>query len=234
MKVKFYSALIAMMTSCYSINAQWQTMYLPSQYWPATDVKSYNNQLYAGSNSGVYSSADNGATWTDLTQGFASSSSSSFRELAFTSTGNIYVRTTTNSIVRSMDGGTTWGYDTAGIGFGGIQAIYYDSNSDRVFIGKGALYYKTPSDASWTKVSSTEFGTGISPVQITGKGTKLFVIDVTSYIYESSDNGNTWTKKTGTGLPQSGSSDGASKFISINNDLYLGVTGVWKSSETCF
>lgn len=236
MRTNFYSTLIVFsMLFGFHASAQWQTMYLPSQYWPTSDVKSYNSQLWAGANSGVFRSADNGTTWSDLTQGFASTSSSSFRELVFTSAGNIYVRTTTKGVIRSMDGGTTWGYDTTGIGFTDIQSIWYDSNSDRVFIGltwpKYGLWYKKPSEAAWTNASSTEFSSNLTPVQITGKGNSVFVIDVASFIYESTDGGITWTKKTGTNLPQSGASNGASKFLSVGNDLYLGVTGVWKSSN---
>lgn len=222
---------------CLSINAysQWKKIAAPSQWWQTNDIKSYNGKLYAATNAGVYSSDDNGGTWNNLTNGFASSASGSFREIAFTSTGNIFVRTTTSGVVKSMDGGTTWEYDTTKIGFTDVQTIFYDSSSDRVFIGltwpQYGLYYKKPSDNSWTRVTSSVFVNNLAPVQITKKGTKIFVVDISKNVYESSDNGDSWIKKNGTSLPDVAASLGATRLISIGEDLYIAAGGVWKSSD---
>jgi hypothetical protein len=166
--------------------------------------------------------------------GYASSSSSSFTELFFVGT-NIYARTTTQGVLRSTSGETNWAHDTANIGTSDIKAMYYDSNSGKLFIGltwpKYGLYSKLPSDPSWTKINNPSFGSNFQPVQITRKGSKLFAIDAVSRIFESTDNGVTWSQKTGTNLPQTSASDAASRFLSIGNDLFLGHNGVWKSTD---
>jgi photosystem II stability/assembly factor-like uncharacterized protein len=217
------------------LNAQWQATYLPSQNWPAFDVKSNNNFLYASTNSGVYRSTDNGATWTDLTQGFAASSSSSFRELFFAGTDKIFVRTSTNSVLRSLDGGNSWAYDTSGIGFNGVELLYYDSNSDKLFVGLGwpkyGLYKKSPTDASWTNVTSSNFTNNFSPAQMTQKSGALFLMSSVSKMYKSTDGGLTWVLKNGVNMPQTGSSQGATRFISVGNDLYIAAGGIHKSSN---
>jgi photosystem II stability/assembly factor-like uncharacterized protein len=227
--------LVIVFTACTFIaSAQWKKMYRPSQYWPSNDVKSFGGNLYVAANSGVYRSNDNGATWIDLTQGYAASSSSSFTELFFVG-GNIYSRTTTEGVLRSTTGETNWAHDTANIGTSDIKAMYYDSNSGKLFIGltwpKYGLYSKLPTDPSWTKITNATFGNNFQPVQITRKGTKLFLIDIVSRIFESTDNGLTWIQKTGTNLPQTGAADAAGKFMGIGNILFLGHNGVWKSLD---
>jgi photosystem II stability/assembly factor-like uncharacterized protein len=220
-----------------AINAfsQWQATQLPSQNWPSSDVKSYNNKLYVSGNSGVFSSTDNGSTWNDLTQGFAANSSSSFREMVFTSSGEIFVRTTTSGVVKSMDSGATWQLDTAGIGLNGVNIIYYDATSNRIFASLGwpnyGLYYKTPSDMGWTRITGNGFANNFSPVQITGNSGSIYVIDQVSKIYKSTDGGNTWIMKNSIGLPQAETSLGASRFIIVGGNLFLAHGGVYKSAN---
>lgn len=211
--------------------AQWEMKYVPSQYWPTNDIKSHNGQLYAATNDGVFASADNGATWTSLTQTMVTGS---FREMVFTDANEIFVRST-NSVVRSLDGGTTWEYDTAGVGLMDVKCMFYDAVSNQVFIGLGypqyALYAKLPTDASWIKMAGTSLGNNFSPVQITRNGNELIVIDIYGRVFGSSDDGITWVAKAGTNLNEAGASDGATRLLSIDGDLYLGHAGVWKSED---
>ena len=66
---------------------------------------------------------------------------------------------------------------------------------------------------------------------MTRKGSKLFVVDIYRRVLESSDNGDTWIQKSGTGLVTAESQVGPSRFLSIGNDLYYGIGGVWKSTD---
>lgn len=218
-----------------SMNAQWTKKYLPSQFWPSNDVKSYNSALYVAANSGVFKSTDDGGTWTDLTKGFAASSTSGFRELVFITGGNIYVRTTTEGVLRSMNGGTSWEYDTAGIGGSDVQSIFYDNGNDRLFIGLPwpdyGLWTKKPSDPKWVRITSSAFASNLVPTQITRNGSNLYIIDNAKKAYESTDNGTTWTKKLSTGLSDVSTSQGATRFLSIDNELYVAGSGIYKSSN---
>ena len=215
-------------------HAQWTELSAPAINYPANDVKSFNGSLYAATNQGVFRSNDDGATWTDLTQGYATSSSSSYLELFFGG-GNIFARTSTQGVLKSTSGETNWAHDTANIGLCDVKAMYYDATSGKLFIGLTwpiyGMYTKLPSDPAWTQITNSLFGSNFTPAQITRKGGKLFVIDGVSRIFESTDDGVNWVQKTGTSLPQTGASDAASKFLGIGNDLFLANSGVWKSAD---
>jgi photosystem II stability/assembly factor-like uncharacterized protein len=212
----------------------WQSHSLVSQNWPNNDVKSYGNKLYVASNNGLFQSSDNGNTWTNLTSGFTGYSD--LVEIQFTNTGNIFVRKNSFGVIRSLNGGSNWEFDTTGVGSNyGTDLLYYDGTSDRVFLGVGwpkyKLYYQSPTDANWTEVTNLPTLNNFSPTQMTRKGTKLFLTDVYKRVLESSDNGITWIQKTGTGLGSADSQVGPGRFLSIGNDLYLGVGRVWKSTD---
>lgn len=213
----------------------WQAHSQVSQYWPNNDIKSHGGKLYVASNDGVFSSDDDGSTWTDLTDGF--SGSGDVVELEFTNDGDIFARQNSFGVIRSLDGGSTWEFDTAGTGQNyGTEMLYYDGISDKVFLGVGypkyKLYSQSPSDASWTAVTNLPNGlNNFTPTQMTRKGSKLFLTDVYKRVLESSDDGITWIQKTGTGLGNADGQVGPGRFLSIGNDLYLGCGKVWKSTD---
>lgn len=228
-------AFVAGVTVSLMAQTTWQPHSLVSEYWPNNDIKSYGGKLYVASNDGLFSSSDNGNTWTDLTSGF--SGYSDLVEIQFTNAGNIFVRKNSFGIIRSLDGGSTWEYDTTGVGQNyGTDMLYYDGVSNKIFLGVGypkyKLYYQSPNDASWTAVSNLPVGlNNFTPTQMTRKAGKLFVTDVYKRVLESSDDGITWIQKTATGLGNADSQVGPSRFLSIGNDLYLGGGHVWKSTD---
>lgn len=213
----------------------WQAHSQVSQYWPNNDIKSHGGKLYVASNDGVFSSDDDGSTWTDLTDGF--SGYGDMVELEFTNDGDIFARKNSFGVVRSLDGGSTWEFDTAGVGQNyGTEMLYYDGISDKVFLGVGypkyKLYSQSPTDASWTAVTNLPNGlNNFTPTQMTRKGSKLFLTDVYKRVLESSDDGITWVQKTGTGLGNADAQVGPGRFLAIGNDLYLGCGNVWKSTD---
>lgn len=208
-----------------------------AQYWPNNDVKSHGGNLYVASNDGFFKSTDNGVTWSNLTAG--ANVGADFVEIQFTTSNGIFLRQNSNGVVSSLDGGNTWIVDTTGVGGNyGSDMLYWDETSDRVFFGVGwpsyGLYYKGTTDPAWTKIPAGSLPAGLnnfSPVQMTRKNDKLFIIDIYNRILESSDDGLTWIQKTGTGMTGAGSQVGPGRFIAIGNDLYAGFVGVRKSSD---
>jgi photosystem II stability/assembly factor-like uncharacterized protein len=233
-KILFVLCTIAISIST-AFSQTWGNHSLVSQNWPNNDVKSHEGNLYVASNDGIFKSIDNGNTWTDLTSGF--SGYSDLVEMQFTNTGNIFARKNSFGVIRSLNAGSTWDYDTTGVGSNyGTDVLYYDEVSDKVFLGIGfpkyRLYYQSPSDAIWTEVINLPAGlNNFSPTQMTRKGNKLFVIDIYKRVLESSDNGVSWIQKAGTGLTDATSQEGPNRFLSIGDDLFFGVAGVWKSTD---
>lgn len=234
MKTFLTTFLIAIVT-VFGTAQTWQAYSLVSEYWPNNDVKSYGGKLYVASNDGLFSSSDNGKTWSHLTDG--QTGFTDLAEVEFTNNGDIFARQASHGIVRSLNGGSTWEVDTAGVGTNyGTDMLFYDNVSDRVFLGVGfdkyRLYYQSPSDASWTEVTNLPSGLkNFSPVQMTRKGNKLFVLDKKAVVLESSDNGITWIKKNGSGISEVSGDVAPGRFFAKGNDLFLGAGGVWKSSN---
>lgn len=237
-KIYLLTVLLSIRILSYS---QWEGLSQVSQYYPAWDVKSHDNKLFVTTNIGVYSSNDSGSTWLDLTNGFASSASSSNREIIFTSNNEIFVRTTTYGVLRSLDYGVTWTIDTLGIGSVGTsneaKTIFYDNSNNRVFTSAGwpsyGLYYKSPTDSSWTRINSGAIGTNSGTLihYMCAKGGKLFAAGYNTF-FESSDGGMTWAQKTVTGYPvNTASAFSTAPFLAIGNDLYMGSTGLYKSVD---
>ncbi len=233
---KALSTLCALVIgACSAFSQTWQGHSQIVQNYPNNDVKSYGGKLWVASNKGLFNSSDNGVTWTDVTSSFPGNSD--LVEIQFTNSGNIFVRQNSYGVIRSLDGGTTWELDTVGVGSNySTHVLYYDGTADRVFLGIGypkyKLYYQAPGDAGWTAVTAIPSTmNSFTPVQMTRKGSKLFLVDIYRRVLESSDNGITWTQKTGTGLVDAQSQVGPARFLSIGNDLYYGISGVWKSTN---
>ena len=237
---KFYLLTVLLSIKMLSYS-QWEGLSQVSQYYPAWDVKSHDNKLFVTTNIGVYSSNDSGSTWMDLTNGFASSSSSSDREIIFTTNNEIFVRTATYGILRSLDNGISWTIDTIGIGSTGssneAKTIFYDNANNRVFTSAGwpsyGLYYKSPTDSSWVRINSGTIGTNSGTLihYMCAKGGKLFAAGYNTF-FESSDGGMSWSQKIANGYPSNTASAFTSApFLAIGNDLYMGSTGLYKSSD---
>ena len=213
---KFAIAMLLAATANTPTQAQWaQEPNEAHPFFPVFFAASYGGKLYAVGNGGIASSADNGASWTNLTAiySWAGGGGNSNREAVF-SGSMIYVRTTTQGVIRSLDAGATWDVDTVGIGSGKqVDMIYFDGTT--VFCTTNwpeyGFYKKTPASASWTKV------TGMSPVLgMTKKGTKLYAFTAAD-MHTSTDGGTTWvnTATVATSTTYSGS-----PVHVIGSDLY--------------
>ncbi len=214
------------------VAAQWVTLAPPHQHYPTQHLASKNGILYATTNFGTYASRDNAVTWDTLSLTISGS------EIVLTPQ-HIFVRQAGPGVARADADGTNWVVDTAGLEMNGteILCLYYDSVTDRIYASRNwftyGFYYKSPSAASWTKVTSTGVGgTNATSVRgMTRAGSHLYVA-TGSGIFESSD-GISFTQKTGTGFPSSDpmASRVSNPLLAIGNDLYYGEGGMHKSTD---
>lgn len=218
--------------------AQWDTIVKPSEYYFSTYVTNHNNELYCGGGNGVYKY--NGTTWDELTNGTFQSSSNTNVEIIFAGT-YIYVRSTAMGIYRSSDNGNTWEMDTVGLPAMSAYSnepwsMFYDGTTLFVSLGYYGynFYKKQPSENSWTKVN--EIGSSSSVVWgLTKLGSNLYAI-ASDGCWESTNGGQSWTKKASTNLPQIYAQwhivNAGNTVITHNSALYFGSdNGIFKSTD---
>jgi hypothetical protein len=160
----------------------------------------------------AYSSADYGATWTEI------SSLSGIQVTEWTVTGSPQFASTYNSsLYRSTDGGNTW-TSCSGLppSFGKIATI---TVGGKILLGlktalQSGIYQSTDNGASWTTTGSQY---GVSKFFLSGSD--LYAVDNIT-IYHSSDIGLSWTD-IGINAP----TPNLNSFNVVNGILFVGTSG---------
>lgn len=199
-------------------NAQWvQEPIEPHPFYPVYFVASHGGKLYVAGNGGIASSSDNGASWTNLTTTYdwAGGGGNSNREIVFNGS-TMYVRTTTQGVFRSLDGGATWSVDTVGLGPGRqVDMIFFDGTTVFCSINwpTAGFYKKTPAAGAWTKETAISTVSGMLQ-----KGGKLYAFGAGN-LYTSTDGGATWTMGASVGAPATNAGTGVHF---VGTDIYSG------------
>lgn len=228
----FYAILWSVLLPGFYVFGQWDTVQVPSQFYP-TYLTENNGIMYCGENFGVHDY--DGSSWTNLTQGTFQTSNNINAEIIFIS-NYIYVRTSTQGVYRSADGGTTWQMDT--VGLTGAEKWSLFSDGTYIYLSEGwssySFYRKKPTEASWTQIST--IGNNSALVYgLTMLNGNIYAA-VSNGCWESTDNGVSWTKKISTNFPlETGNWHlqlAGNTFITHNDDLYFGSgNGIYKSSD---
>lgn len=213
----------------------WQYINPPTQFYGADYVASHGGELYAASNGGIFKTSNDGVDWTDLTDGFGVDGGNSNRFLAF-SGSNIFVGCTVLGAFMSPDGGGTWEMDTTGFeGSYQVDMMHLDGNQlyASMFWPTYGLYSKPAEPGAWSRVESGDIGTDFN-TEVTGMcrvGGSVFAATRTSGVYESADDGTSWSVKANVGYP---TVDGYSsnRLVTDGSAIYLASTnGVHESTD---
>ncbi len=175
---------------------------LPGPYRGAVSAFAVKDKtIYAASWSGVFRSADGGATWTAANSGLPNRMVAS---LAVTPLGEIYagcgdyprlVVPKGGGVWRSVDGGDSWTDATAGLanarGSAPVWSVAADTRGN-VFVNLGgnSLFRRAKGEDSWKAMNSPS-GKGIAGVLAVPDGRLLAATD--AGLFASTDAGDTWT-----------------------------------------
>ncbi|MFZ4707361.1 MAG: VPS10 domain-containing protein, partial [Bacteroidales bacterium] len=168
--------------------------------------------LYAAVNTGLYTSTDNGNTWTIIQAPTWPGGGKALAKI-----GNYLFLASNAGIYRSADNGLTW------VKKGTYGGFCLAANSTAIFSGtSGGVLRSTDNGETWTKVAI-----GSSRNQLVAvAATDAIVYSGDSYnggVRQSTDNGLTW------GVCSNGASIGRVYCLSIiGTDVYAGATGIWK------
>ncbi|HEV7231182.1 MAG TPA: T9SS type A sorting domain-containing protein [Bacteroidia bacterium] len=202
---------------------------------------------------GVQKSTDGGLTWTTLYPLSITSKPMISRFLIDPSNSqNMYV-SGNFGISRSTDGGTTW--STPFTGAGSVMSMEFKPGTPGTLYASGKYFYRSVDNGvTWTNISSglPTSGTYRESIGVTAaNGAYVYVLAADSVntallgVYQSTDGGTTFTKKTGTspnllGFSQTGSDAGKGQgFYTLSigvsptnaSELMVGGVNIWKSTN---
>jgi photosystem II stability/assembly factor-like uncharacterized protein len=224
--VKFFSCFIfTYILVTYTVHAQNNWVPTNGPYGGSINMlKTFNNNLYAATNCGIYMTSDSGVTWEQKCAGLGACKIFSDIDLV----GNtLLTGTLDNGMFISTDMGANWIQANSGLNDPFLDYYVYDIcvNGNDVLIGTANGVYKSSNfGLSWSpsNIGITETN-NINALKIVKQGSLLF-LGTQSDIYKSSDNGFSWVALNNT------IGANASSLISSGGSLYVtGIQGLYKS-----
>jgi len=168
--------------------------------------------IYAGAYDGVYKSTNNGSSWINI------GGAGGAKELAFNSTGDLFLASYGGGFWKLPDGDTTWVDLTSNIGSNYIFTLFIGSN-DYIYTHQKR---STDNGQTWTNYSVGEF---VYAVAENSAGHLFFgTNDYGQGVYRSFDFGSTW-ELISNGLPTPGL-DINSLAVDSEDYLYAGTNGM--------
>lgn len=146
--------------------------------------------IYAGTNFGIYRSADSGKTWRQ-----SGLISSKVTGLALTGSGEIIAMTASSGLYKSADGGSSW--MSIGLVRDDLQSVATNSGQDIFVGGAGGVYVSTDDGNSW---SYRDFS-GSFVYSLLFRDASTIVAGTGTGVYISINEGQTWVPRSG-GLGQ--------------------------------
>jgi Secretion system C-terminal sorting domain len=216
----------------------WLSIGAPVQHYVVT-LTGIGSNLFAGTEgSGIYISADYGATWTPVDNGLADGSGSGVSALTvsgsnlFVATAGNYSGTHGDDVYLSTDNGASWNPAESGLPTQNNKIIAIFAlvvNGSNIFAGTdgtlGATVYRsTNNGANWFGVDSNVASNYGGVRCLAASGSNVFAGTDIGDVLLSTDNGSSWAAiDSGLGFRNSGSSE-ASALLTLNDSTLFAAT----------
>lgn len=148
-----------------------------------------NGTIFAGTEQGLYSSTNNGASWS-----LTSLAGSDVRAIAKDNNGNLYAGLFGIGIYKSSDNGNNWTLINNGLTSLAVHSIVVNQ-SNEIFVGTlgGGVYSSVDGGVNWNhKPMSYNFVWALA----SASNGNLYAGTYGNGVYRSTDNGNTWIRST--------------------------------------
>jgi photosystem II stability/assembly factor-like uncharacterized protein len=153
------------------------------------EIKIFENNIFAGTNNGIYLSTDYGIIWNRIDQ---TGISGAIYALA-KNDKNMFAATYYNGIFLSTNNGVTWKSINQGLNEKSLCVVSLAIKDNIIFAGtKGGIYLSTNNGTNWKAVNQGIDSTKLDINKVAICGNNIFAGTVYSGIYLSTDNGNNW------------------------------------------
>lgn len=133
-------------------------------------VKYYEGDLLAVTNSGIYKSTNEGDDWTDINNGI--DLTTPLTSADFKSSNTFFVGSQGDGMYRTIDGGDTWEQINNGLNFRDIIYVFVTSSGDILASTKGnGVYKSTDNGDSWERSNSGMYNNYITCIKEDPTGT---------------------------------------------------------------
>jgi hypothetical protein len=232
MKIKFLLLCFYFISMLHKSEAQWvQIGYMVSGNDTANGshvIKAFGNDLYCGTNRGLFRSQDNGDNWTSITYTAPVIQNQDIFSIFKASNGDLFCGSN-QRMFKSIDNGNTWQW----LSVLPDSATYYDITemgaNILVSCVKGtfyAVYYSNDFGNTWTAANGITSGVRYFLID----GNDLFLGGTTAGVYRSQNLGMAWNT-VGLGLP---TNPGIWGITRLANKLFansLNGNGLWESAD---
>ena len=152
-----------------------------------------SNTLYAGTwaEGKVIKSTNEGESWVEVEGN--SPNTAWVWSVRFDANDNLYVGTSSNGVLKSVDGGKTFVQVTNGMDVTDVRALAIN-NSGHIFAGTwgGGIYRSTNAGGSWVKLQNGLKSTVYHGITVAPNG-DVYAASYDGFgLYRSTDNGDTW------------------------------------------
>ena len=203
--------------------------------WPMVDdidnlpVQVSGDWLVLRTNSGVYRSTDDGATWSSSVGG---SLPDNMDAMSVDIDGAILVAHDDGRIWRSADDGASWSLATNGpSGSDNVEGLAVDTNGDWLLLDySDGVYRSTDDGATWQSAIAKPSGASAPRGLAVDTNGDWLLLDYYNGVYRSTDDGATWqtaiAKPSGASAPRGLAVDTNGDWLLLDND-----DGVYRSTD---
>lgn len=198
--MKKFILFFAMIFAFALVNSQefWEEVPIPD---PGASIASINvddnGHLVLATIDNIYHSDNEGDTWTQCQNwpGYWANS------IQFNSNNDVFIGTSSNGMMRSVDGAATFTQINNGLGFLNVWTVIVLENDDILAGTPGGIYRSQNNGDSWSLLGTGLPDDEIQRIAVADNG-YLFAGTMQSGIYRSTNNGANWEESNG-GLPDS-------------------------------
>jgi PKD repeat protein len=186
-KIHYLALALFLLALIPTAKAQWMPTAGP--YGGIVQAVAVNSTItFAGTNNGVFTSYNNGNSWTAANAGLTSLLINSF---AVNGT-NTFVGTNSNGVFLSSNGGNTWTSASTGLP-NNTYAYALTFSGSNLFVGTNwGVYVTANNGVSWTAANNTSFNTNYVQ-SFAVSGANIFAGAYGGGVFMSGNNGATWT-----------------------------------------
>lgn len=172
-----------------SVYGQWTQ--LPNLSQNIISVYVSNNNLIAGTESGIYYSSDNGDTW-NASSGISTTAKSFYKD------GNKLLVSSYEKILQSTNDGISWSALPTIYTFQDVNTILINNTNYLVGMNGSGIWLSVDKGSSWVQPSTSNQGPNSAIVSKKNKTFSSF--QSSGYFQASNDNGQTWYSPSCNGI----------------------------------